>query len=450
MWTPTSWQTKTVEQQAEYPIQAELDDVISELSELPPLVSAQEVLKLRQLTAQAAKGEVFLLQGGDCAESFADCHQSSISRKLQLMQQMSLLLMYGLGRPVVRVGRMAGQYAKPRSAHSETIDGTSLPSYRGDLINSAEFCAVKRQPDPSRLLKGYSLASLTLNFIRTTSPEVFQTLCQAQQWNSRQILGDQPSTFADTLDDVQKSFQLMHQLSPSHWQPLQEFYTCHEALHLHYEQALTRNIDDQWFNLSTHMPWVGMRTAKPDSAHIEYLRGIENPIAIKIGPRMTERWLCSIIEQLNPDNAPGKITLITRLGHQQVADKLPELIQLIQRKNYAVTWCCDPMHGNTQIAQNGIKTRHFSHISSELQQTVSLHQQHDSVLGGVHLELTGESVTECVGGHCAIQEKDLKTGYTSLVDPRLNPAQAIELSLNLMKAFENQGVTQGFPSVKNS
>ncbi len=445
MWTPTSWQSRPLEQQAEYPDQQRLNEVIAELSQLPPLVSPKEVMDLRQLTAKAASGKVFLLQGGDCAESFVDCNQASISRKLQLMTQMSLLLMYGLGRPVIRVGRMAGQYAKPRSAHTETVDGQSLPSYRGDLINEVAFCPTRRTPDPDRLLKGYSLASLTLNYIRTNGQDQFREFCDEARWRSEQMIGElSTATHQSIIEEVRKSFSLMQQLAPDTWRPLRDFYTCHEALHLHYEQALTRKVNNKWFNLSTHMPWVGMRTAKPDSGHIEYLRGIENPIAIKIGPRMTQRWLSDIIEQLNPDNEPGRITLITRLGHQRVAELLPPLIDAIQQKQFAVTWVCDPMHGNTQVTEKGIKTRYLQHIIHEARQTVSIHQQHDSNLGGIHLELTGESVTECVGGACAVSERDLNKAYHTLVDPRLNAKQATELAIELMQSFKTQGVMQGF------
>jgi 3-deoxy-7-phosphoheptulonate synthase len=440
-WSPTSWQNKLLEQQADYPDPAALEQVIAELSQLPPLVSAQEVTRLKELNARAAQGEVFLLQGGDCAETFADCKPDAIHRKVQLLLQMSLLLTYGLGKPIVRVGRMAGQYAKPRSAHTETLNGVSLPCYRGDLINDVQFNLQQRTPDPARLLKGYSLASLTLNYIRTIDHDAFQKFCSAEYWNAEQLFGKDASPFIRAqLQDVSRAFTLIQHFTPKHWLRQLDFYTCHEALHLHYEQALTRKIEGQWFNLSTHMPWVGMRTAKPNSGHIEYLRGIENPVAIKVGPRMSREWLIALCRELNPDNNPGRITLITRLGHQNVSQRLPQLIDAIQQANLSVTWCCDPMHGNTQITPQGVKTRHFSDIVSELDQTMTIHAQHQSILGGVHLELTGEAVTECMGGHCAIQEKDLQRAYHSLVDPRLNHNQALELTLHLIESYKKQHV----------
>ncbi len=451
MWTPSSWQSKPLEQQADYPDKTQLELVTDELSRLPPLVSPQEVLKLRELTAKAASGEVFLLQGGDCAESFVDCNPAAISRKLQLMLQMSLLLMYGLRRPVIRVGRMAGQYAKPRSAHTETRDGISLPCYRGDLINDIEFVESLRQPDPARLLKGYSLASLTLNYIRTIGTEQLEYFCTPQSWEPEALLGGKVSEpYCSILEQVQQSFALLNSLATTPFKELEQFYTCHEALHLHYEQALTRQHKNAWYNLSTHMPWVGMRTAKPDSAHIEYLRGIENPVAIKVGPRMTAEWLAEICLRLNPKNELGKITLITRLGHDKVDELLPPLIESVKKQGLSVTWCSDPMHGNTQITPEGVKTRHFDHIASELNQVIQLHQEHESVLGGVHLELTGEAVTECIGGHCLINERDLHKDYRSLVDPRLNHNQAIELALNLIKSQQNQGIRTGFNTFESN
>lgn len=441
MWSPTSWQSKTLEQQADYKDESALDQVIAELSQLPPLVSPREVSRLKELNARAARGEVFLLQGGDCAETFADCKPKAIHRKVQLMLQMSLLLTYGLGKPIVRVGRMAGQYAKPRSAHTETVDGVSLPCYRGDLINDATFCPQKREPDPARLLKGYSLASLTLNYIRTIDHDAFQAFCQPDFWDPEQLFGKQASPFIqEQLLEVRKAFSLIQHLTPKNWLRQLDFFTCHEALHLHYEQALTRNIEGRWFNLSTHMPWVGMRTAKPGSGHIEYLRGIENPVAIKVGPRMSSDWLIALCKELNPSNEAGRITLITRLGSQLVAKQLPELIQAVRSEKLTVTWCCDPMHGNTEVTERGVKTRHFDNIVSELSQTLAIHLQHHSHLGGMHLELTGEAVTECIGGHCAIDEHDLQRAYHSLVDPRLNHNQALELTLHLMESYKKQEV----------
>ncbi len=449
MWHPSSWKNCELEQQAEYPDKQALDTVIAELSQLPPLVSPQEVIRLRQLTADAAEGKLFLLQGGDCAESFEDCNPQSISRKLQLMQQMSMVFMHGLKKPVVRVGRMAGQYAKPRSTHTETQQGQSLPSYRGDLINHSLFDPDARQPDPARLLKGYSLASLTLNYVRTVNTEQLASLYDAASWNAHDLLGGEVSEpLLSTINEVQRSFALFANLTSAPLPTINEFFTCHEALHLDYEQALTRQVYDRWFNLSTHLPWLGMRTAKPSSAHIEYLRGIENPIGIKVGPRMSKDWLSTICHKLNPDNVAGKVTLITRLGHQQIGQLLPPLIEAVEKEKLKVTWCCDPMHGNTQITESGIKTRHLDHITSELEQAIEIHHSRSSVLGGVHLELTGESVTECVGGHCSIGHADLHKDYRSLVDPRLNRSQALELAARSLKSFKLQSVGDKKPAKK--
>ncbi|NVJ59454.1 MAG: 3-deoxy-7-phosphoheptulonate synthase [Gammaproteobacteria bacterium] len=430
MWTPESWQNFTIEQQPDYPDAVELEKAITELSGLPPLVSAAEVSMLKQHLAEASGGKVFILQGGDCAESFANCSQTSINRKLSTLLQMSLLLSLNIGKPVIRVGRMAGQYAKPRSSHTETVNGVSLPSYRGDLINGHKFDADSRRPNPSRLLKGYSFASLTLNYIRAHSNEHLANFCRPEAWDKEHLLHESaPNSYRKAMREAQKAFQLMKQLEPDATKLISNFYTCHEALHLNYEQALTRNVEDRWFNLSTHLPWVGMRTAKPDSAHIEYLRGIENPIAIKVGPRMSPDWLSKIIVKLNPENEPGRITLITRLGCSKVKELLPQLIKTTQENNFTVTWICDPMHGNTMTTQDGFKTRYFEHIVDELLLSRDIHAAEGSVLGGVHLELTGEHVTECVGGHGKVREEQLRQQYQSLVDPRLNLHQALELAM---------------------
>ncbi|NVJ49730.1 MAG: 3-deoxy-7-phosphoheptulonate synthase [Gammaproteobacteria bacterium] len=445
MWTPQSWQNCPLEQQADYPDSAHLERVITELSALPPLVSANEINQLKARIAAAGRGEAFLLQGGDCAESFSDCKPEKIHNKLNIMLHMSVLAMYGLGKPVTRIGRMAGQYAKPRSAHTETQAGLSLPAYRGDLINDSTFSPSARQPDPERLLKGYSLASLTLNYIRSHAGEQLGQLLTPAQWQAADLIGSSAQGWHfQLLNEVQRALALVEQLAPAALQPLNEFYTCHEALHLHYEQSLSRPFNGQWYNLSTHMPWVGMRTAKPDSGHIEYLRGIANPIAIKVGPRMSQQWLEAILDKLNPLNEPGRISLITRMGAQQVEQKLPPLIEAVQRSGHHVTWICDPMHGNTEVTSSKVKTRHFDNICAEMASAYAIHQAFGSILGGIHLELTGESVTECIGGACSLTEDDLSHAYHSLVDPRLNARQALELTLNLMRIAAEQGVQNGF------
>ncbi|MCO7225718.1 3-deoxy-7-phosphoheptulonate synthase class II [Pleionea sp. CnH1-48] len=442
MWTPDSWQTKRLEQQPDYQDRRAFNSVINELNTLPPLVSPKEVARLKELNAKASRGEAFILQAGDCAESFADCNQISINRKLQVILQMSALLMYSQGKPVVQIGRMAGQYAKPRSAHTETKAGLSLPCYRGDLINDIEFSKAARTADPSRLLKGYSLASLTLNYIRAFGSEQVKTFLQPDAWTEEKLLGLSNSRYAPLIQPIQQSMTMLGHIQQYPHPFLSEFFTCHEALHLHYEQALTRQQQNgEWYNLSTHLPWVGMRTAKPDSAHIEYLRGITNPVAIKVGPRMSSNWLLEICQALNPDNQAGKLMLITRLGVDRVQDKLPELIRHIQSNKLNVTWCCDPMHGNTVVTDKGQKTRPFESIVKEMQETFEIHQALNSCLGGLHLELTGDHVVECTGGVHHASADDVKTGYRSLVDPRLNPSQAIELLLQLVLSQHKRGVS---------
>ncbi len=430
-WTPDSWQAYPTEQQAEYLDQQALVSVIEEINQLPPLVSKDEVLSLKADVAAAAQGERFILQGGDCAESFSDCNQESISRKISLLNQMSLILGFGLSKPITQVGRMAGQYAKPRSNYLETKQSQSLPSYRGDLINGIEFTALSRTPDPQRLLKGYSLASLTLNFIRTQNARPFDpaSLFGLNEQSQSDSLSHLPQELNTQIEALVQALKLHQQLSGQQSVIHSPFYTCHEALHLLYEQSLTRKSHDQWFNLSTHMPWVGMRTAKPNSAHIEYLKGIENPIGIKVGPRMTKEWLTEIIGFLNPNNEKGRVSLITRFGSKGVTKCLPDLIEAIGKTKLNVTWICDPMHGNTLITDHGIKTRYLADILSELDLTQTTLANHSIPLGGIHLELSGDLVNECLSSNGWFDHSSQRLGYRSLVDPRLNPVQAIELML---------------------
>jgi 3-deoxy-7-phosphoheptulonate synthase len=432
-WFTESWQTCRLSQQAHYADINLLDKTIQELSQLPPLVSVQEIEDLKTRIASAAKGECFVLQGGDCAELFSDCNAEAITDKLKILLQMSLILVYGLNQPVVKIGRMAGQYAKPRSAETETINGLTLPCYRGDLINGAEFNKQQRTPDPERLLKGYSFASLTLNYLRTLLNDHFADLSNVDLWDLDFIAhSSKANEYHQILDKIKYSQSVIENitLQTSQTSAKDKIYTCHEALHLHYEQALTRKSEtDRWYNLSTHMPWIGMRTSQLDSAHVEYMRGIENPIAIKIGPSMSAEHLLALVNLLDPDNTPGRLTLITRFGEQKISQLLPPMIDLIQKEGKTPLWCCDPMHGNTSLTEQGRKTRRFEAIISELTQAFEIHQQKGSHLGGLHIELTGENVTECVGGARGLTEFDLKKAYKSLVDPRLNAEQSLEMAI---------------------
>jgi len=439
-WSPTSWQNFTYSQSAAYPDELQLARVVDHLSQLPPLVTSGEIKKLKNTLARAGRGEVFILQGGDCAESFNDCNSDIISNKLKIMLQMSLILLHGLRKPIVRIGRIAGQYAKPRSSDFETINGITLPTYRGDLVNMPEFDADARTPNPKLMLKGYSCAAMTLNFIRALLDGGFADLQHPQRWDLSFVehspQADEYHAVVSAIADALDFMESIDALSSSTLQKV-DFYTSHEALHLHYEQALTRRLKDGlWYNLSTHLPWVGMRTAQLDSAHLEFMRGIQNPVGIKIGPAATKEWLLDALKILNPTNEEGRVLLITRFGAKTINQLLPPMIDAIKSSNLHVTWSCDPMHGNTETTSDGLKTRHFDNILSELQQAYTIHMEMGSYLGGVHFELTGDNVTECIGGARGLSEEDLKHAYHSLVDPRLNYEQSLEMAIQLSRHFK--------------
>lgn len=433
-WHPASWQTKAAQQQPVYADPAALGRAVAALSRLPPVVVSWEVEALRGQLAAAQRGERFLLQGGDCAESFEDCESDKIAKKLKILLQMSLVLLHGLKRPIIRVGRMAGQYAKPRSADTETREGITLPSYRGDLVNRAPFTPQAREPDPELLLRGYERAALTLNFVRSLVDGGFADLHHPEYWDlgflKHSPLKDAYQRIVDSIADSLDFFESMSG-RPVHETNRVEFYTSHEGLHLLYEQAQTRFIPRQqrWYNLSTHLPWIGMRTAAPDSAHVEYFRGIANPIAVKVGAGMSAEWLQALLQTLNPQNQPGRLTLIHRFGAKEIERSLPPIVQAVRATGQTVLWVCDPMHGNTESTAAGIKTRRFESILGELESAFRIHQSLGSALGGVHFELTGEDVTECIGGARGLKEADLARAYHSQVDPRLNYEQALELAM---------------------
>jgi 3-deoxy-7-phosphoheptulonate synthase len=440
-WQPDSWQSREAKQQANYPDETELRSALDELASLPPLVTSWEILSLKEQIAQAQAGERFFLQGGDCAESFAECNSEVITNRLKVLLQMSLALTHGLQKPVVRVGRFAGQYAKPRSSDLETRDGLTLPSYRGDLVNSAEFTPAARKPDPRRLIQGHAMSSMTMNFVRSLVDGGFADFHHPEYWNLSWVehspLAEEFQRLADSLG---RAVNFMETISGRKAGVLKrvDFFTSHEALHLHYEQASTRQVPRQegWFDLTTHFPWIGMRTADIDGAHVEYFRGIRNPIGIKVGPGASGTQLKRLLEVLNPQSEAGRMVLIHRMGASEIESKLPPLIRAAQDSESPVLWVCDPMHGNTETTASGIKTRRFRNIMHEMETAIEVHHQHDSHLGGIHLELTGEDVTECTGGARNLKEADLKRAYKSIVDPRLNYEQALELAMLIVSKFE--------------
>ena len=437
-WTPQAWRGFAASQLPSYPDMQALEDTLAEVRKLPPLVTSWEILALTRQLAEAQQGRSFLLQGGDCAEVFADCTSEVISNRLKVLLQMSLVLVHGLREPVLRVGRFAGQYAKPRSADIETRDGISLPSYRGDIVNGPDFDLASRTPDPRRLVKAHARSAMTMNFVRALIDGGFADLHHPEYWNLDWV-GHSPLSdeYRRMVDAVGDAVRFMETLSgePLHNLNRAEFYTSHEALLLPYEEAQTRQVPRQagWFNLSTHFPWIGMRTADVDGAHVQYLRGVRNPIGVKVGVAMGADTLLRLLDVLDPGNEPGRITLIHRFGATRIEKALPPLIAAVRREGRRVLWVSDPMHGNTEATSNGYKTRPFAAIRSELEQAFEIHAAHGSRLGGVHLELTGENVTECTGGARAITETDLERAYRSTVDPRLNYEQSLEIAMLIVR-----------------
>jgi 3-deoxy-7-phosphoheptulonate synthase len=432
-WSPDTWKRLAAAQQPSYADPAEVDRATDFLSKLPPLVTSWEVETLRGLLAEAAQGKRFLLQGGDCAESFDECTSENITSKLKILLQMSLVLVHSSKKRVIRVGRFAGQYAKPRTEDLETRGAVTLPAYRGDLVNQLPFTTEGRRPDPWRMVSGYHCAALTLNFIRSLIDGGFADLHHPEYWNLGFFQHSPDAVeYQRMVESIAESLRFMETLAGAQVGELTrvDFFTSHEALVLPYEQAQTRKVPRRtgWYNLSTHFPWLGMRTAA-SAAHIEYLRGIRNPVAIKIGTGMTRETLVHLLETLDPDKEPGRVTLIHRFGVRDIALRLPPLIEAVESAHRTVLWCCDPMHGNTQKTASGVKTRRFDDILSELEWAFDIHASHGSYLGGVHFELTGEDVTECVGGARGLTEIDLDRDYRSQVDPRLNYEQALEMAL---------------------
>jgi 3-deoxy-7-phosphoheptulonate synthase len=437
-WSPGSWRGRTALQMPTYPDATALEASLAELRRLPPLVTSWEIFALKKQIAEAQEGKRFLLQGGDCAENFSDCESGTISNRLKVLLQMSLVLVHGLRLPVVRVGRFAGQYAKPRSADMETRGDVSLPSYRGDVVNGPEFTAQARVPDPQRMITAHARSAMTMNFVRALIDGGFADLHHPEYWNLSWVgcspLAEDYQKMVNSIGDAVRFMETLAGVEVHNLNRI-DFYTSHEALLLPYEEGLTRQVPRQWgwFNLSTHYPWIGMRTAALDGAHVEYFRGIRNPVAIKVGPSVQPDQLLRLIDVLNPDDEPGRLTFIHRMGAAQVAEKLPPLLEAVRRDGRRVLWVCDAMHGNTESTANGYKTRRFANILAEVEQSFDLHAAAGTRLGGVHLELTGEDVTECTGGARELTEVDLERAYRSTVDPRLNYEQSLEIAMAIVR-----------------
>jgi 3-deoxy-7-phosphoheptulonate synthase len=435
-WHPASWQSLSAAQQPSYPDKAALERAVAELSRLPPIVTSWEIDELRTQIAKAQRGEAFVLQGGDCAETFDECTSENIVDKLKILLQMSLVMLYGLKKPVIRVGRMAGQYAKPRSADTETREDQTLPSFRGDLVNRNPFTADDRIPNPQLILRGYERAALTLNFVRSLIDGGFADLHHPEFWDLDWVgHSEMADEYHNIVDSISNSLDFLESISGRalHQTQRADIYAAHEGLHLSYEQSQTRFLKhrERWYNLTTHFPWIGMRTASIDGAHVEYFRGIANPIGIKVGTGMDAEWLQGLIGVLNPNNEPGRITLIHRFGAKSIEDCLPDLIRAVRETGSPVLWVCDPMHGNTESTADGTKTRRFDNIVAELEAAFRVHSELGSYLGGVHLELTGDNVTECTGGARGLTDADLARAYKSTVDPRLNYEQAMEVAMRI-------------------
>ena len=433
-WTPSSWRDKPILQVPDYPDQARLKDYEGRLAGYPPLVFAGEARQLKERLGKVARGEAFLLQGGDCAEAFAEHHPDNVRDFFRVFLQMAVVLTYGAGKPVVKVGRIAGQFAKPRSAPTETIDGVELPSYRGDIINNIDFNEASRVPDPERLVMAYRQSAATLNLLRAFAQGGYANLEHIHGWMLNFVEGEQSDRFKDVADKISEALQFMKAVGIDADTAPQlrstNFFTSHEALLLNYEEAFTRvdSTSGDYYATSGHMLWIGDRTRQPDHAHVEYFRGIKNPIGLKCGPSLDPDELVRLIETLNPEDEAGRITLIARFGAGKVANHLPALVQAVKKSGRTVVWSCDPMHGNTVKASTGYKTRPFDDILSEVKDFFAIHKAEGTHAGGIHVEMTGKNVTECTGGARAISDTDLQDRYHTHCDPRLNAHQALELA----------------------
>ncbi len=446
-WHPSSWRDKPILQVPEYPDQARVLSVEKQLSAKPPLVFAGEVQNLRNQLGKVANGEAFLLQGGDCAESFAEFSADMIRDSFKVFLQMAVVLTFGASLPVVKIGRVAGQFAKPRSSPVEIVDGTELPSYRGDMVNGIGFTEAERIPDPERLLRVYEQSSSTLNLLRAFAQGGMADLHAVNGWRSDFIQSrEQADRFTELSARINECLDFMAAcgVTPQSTRRLSEtdFFTSHESLLLNYEEALTRKdtITDEkgWYSTSAHMIWIGDRTRQLDGAHVEYMRGISNPIGLKCGPSLETDDLLRLIDRLNPDNIPGRLTLIARMGAKDVRQKLAPLLKAVQGHGSNVVWCCDPMHGNTVKASTGYKTRRVDDVFAEVKGFFDAHDEMGTYPGGVHFEMTGQDVTECVGGLVEVTEQDLGDRYHTHCDPRLNAGQSLELAFLIADLLKNR------------
>lgn len=442
-WTKKSWQKFPALQQPNWPDQKAYGEAVGTISKLPPLVFAGEVRVLKAMLAKAAAGKAFLLQGGDCAEDFSMCTAPGIRETLKVILQMAVIMTYAGGKPVVKIGRMAGQYAKPRSSDTENVNGKDIFSYRGDMVNSPEPTEEARRPDPERMVKGYYLAAATMNIMRAFTRGGYAALHRVHAWNN-EFVKNSPmgQTYERLARHISQALNFMEVIGLSTDIPQlnqANFYTSHEALLLGYEEALTRqdSTTGDWYDCSAHMLWIGERTRQPDGAHVEFFRGVLNPIGVKVGPTYEIDDIKRLIATLNPDNEPGRLTLITRFGAREIERYLPKLVREVKKEGHKIVWSCDPMHGNTYTAESGHKTRNFNDILQEIRSFFEIHWAEGSVPGGVHFELTGENVTECTGGGRNILDKHLQLNYQTNCDPRLNAEQSLELAFQIAEMIRS-------------
>jgi 3-deoxy-7-phosphoheptulonate synthase len=445
LWTPDSWRSKVIKQQPAYPDASVVTRVENNLAGLPPLVSFDEIRSLKRELSQAAMGKAFLLQGGDCAESFAEFNETNLRNFFRVLIQMTIALMYGAGSPVVKVGRIAGQFAKPRSEATEKKNGEELPSYRGDMVNGMEFESAARMPDPERLIHAYYQSAATLNFLRSLARSGYAALPRVAKWNMDFVAGSpQGRHFNQIVERINDCLDFMNatglNLEAAEEVSEARFYTSHESLLLNYDACLTRQDKNtgEYFSGSAHMLWIGDRTRNPDEAHVEFLRGVANPIGCKVGPSMTKEDLIRLCDTLNPNNEAGRLTFISRMGAEKVEQYLPPLARLLKEEGRHVVWSCDPMHGNTIKSPNGIKTRKFTDILTEVRKFFAIHDAEGTHGSGVHFEMTGQDVTECLGGAQAISELDLSDRYHTHCDPRLNASQSLELAFLIAELLKKK------------
>ncbi len=449
VWNKSTWRNHQRIQMPEYRDAAKLGDVENRLRSYPPLVFAGEARNLTQQLGEVAQGRAFLLQGGDCAESFDEFSADNIRETYKVLLQMAVVLTFGGKRPVVKIGRMAGQFAKPRSAPTETVDGTELPSYRGDIINELAFTPEAREPNPDKMLRAYTQSAASLNLLRAFSQGGFADIARVHQWTTG-FANDAPGTerYKKLADKITESLDFMDAagISTNTTSELHtvDFYTSHEALLLEYEEALCRQdtTSGDWIAGSGHMIWIGDRTRQPDGAHLEFARGVINPIGLKCGPSLDPEELLRLIDTLNPDNIPGRLTLINRFGAGKVGDHMPALIKAVEREGKSVVWSCDPMHGNTIKSTTGFKTRPFDSVLREVREFFEIHKAEGTYAGGVHFEMTGKDVTECTGGVRAVTDEDLNLRYHTACDPRLNAAQALELAFLVSEELHERRAEQ--------